>query len=109
MSSNQQTASTITLREFNEAIEAFIAAIEEGKVFTHEDYLQMGHLWNTILHYPNLMSGPTGKKFYELVRDEVIPKMVTALQMEVSRGLSFYSQRYDFRLGGPMDGRPRAP
>jgi hypothetical protein len=92
---------------FTEAIERFSQIIEQGRQLSTEEYLEIGRLWNTVAHYPALQSSPEGGRYYALVRDKVEPQMVQALHMVVSRGYAFYSQEYDFTLGGILPERNR--
>jgi hypothetical protein len=91
----------MTLAEFDQAMERFSHEIETGRDFSTEEFLAIGRLWNTLSHYTSLQASPAGARFFRLVRDELMPKMVQSLNMTMSRGFSFYSPEHNFRLGGP--------
>lgn len=97
----------IILTEFYRMIETYSNAIEIDQPLSPGQYLTVGRLWNTVSYHRELMEMPSGKRFFEIVRDKGIPKMVNALNMIVSRGYSFYSEEYDFMLGGTMEERFR--
>jgi hypothetical protein len=97
----------ITLNEFNHKIEEYTKALEHGSELSVEDYISIGYLWNTLANDKTLMESISGKRFYEIVRDNAIPKMVEKLKMKVSRGYSFHSKEFDFVLGGIMQARFR--
>jgi hypothetical protein len=97
----------ITLADFNKLIETYLNDIKQGQKFTKDDYLAIGRIWNSMNHYTSLQATSDGKRFYELVRDTVMDRIVEALNMKVGRGYSFHSKEYDFVLGGTMDKRHR--
>ncbi|MEY8760248.1 hypothetical protein [Chryseobacterium tongliaoense] len=97
----------MNLSEYHNIIKKYSKDIDDRKRFTPNEYLIIGKLWNTICYYAKLQSTNDGKKFYRLVRDVLIPEMIKALDMTVSRGYSFYSEKYDFTLGGILEERFR--
>ena len=95
------------LSDYLGAINEYSDWLEHDKDMTTEDLLKAGRLWNTVCHYTALQSTPVGKRFFELGRDRLLPRIVSALGMEVSRGMSWYSKSHDFRIGGPPAERYR--
>jgi hypothetical protein len=97
----------MSLAEFNRAIEVYMKDIEEQREMPADTLLQIGRIWNTLNHYTSLQTTPSGQRFYRLVRDVLMPRMIETLEMKVGRGYSFYSERWEFRLGGIPDAKSR--
>jgi len=105
--SEQKTAGEMALADLHNRMAKYSAEIERDQQLSEQEYIEIGRLWNTVSHYNLHEPGAAGARFYELVRDKGIPKMVQALRMVVSRGYSFYSPDFDFALGGIMEARFR--
>ena len=101
------TEEAISVTELLEKAERYSRAIEQKATFSQAEFLEIGRVWNTLSFHTELQRRPAGRRFYELVRDAVIPDMVAALDMKVGRGYTFHSQIVDFTLGGIPDARFR--
>jgi hypothetical protein len=97
----------IGLAEFRRLLETYSAKIKGGGQLAIEDCFEIARLWNTVLCHTTLQLNEPGHSFYELVRDIALPKIVQTLEMTVSRGFSFYSQKHDFAIGGTLERRFR--
>jgi hypothetical protein len=95
----------MNLSEYHELIKKYSKDIERREEFTENEYLLIGKLWNTICYYTKLQSTNEGKKFFGLVRDVLMPEIIKALDMKVSRGYSFHSEKHNFTLGGILEER----
>jgi hypothetical protein len=97
----------IDIADLRRRLEKYGAEIKEGGELALDDCFEISRLWNTVLFYSALQSNEPGHTFYELVRDKALPKIVRTLEMTVSRGYSFYSQKHDFAVGGTLEPRYR--
>jgi hypothetical protein len=93
----------ITLTNFYMEIQQYSYMIENDQSLNTETCLKIGRLWNTALYYTQLQSVESVARFNELVRDKALLKIVELLNMEVSRGYSFYSPELNFRIGGILE------
>jgi len=102
---------SLTLDEVKQLLAKYLPAIQEGRVFSDEEYIEIGRLWNTVAFYKTLQQDTEAASFYKEVFDKVIPGMVEALHLTVGRGMSFYPESLQFTLGGilPANSRYRVP
>jgi hypothetical protein len=92
---------------FYRAVEEYSSAILSGRALSIDECLEIGRLWNTVLHDTDLQTEGEGKRFFELVRDRALPQLIATLHMSVGRGYSFHSDDFDFELGGILAERYR--
>ncbi len=98
---------TLTEPEFRRRIADYVERIHRNDDLTLDDHLEIARLWNTLGNDERLRRDPVSTRFFELVRDDVTPRMIDALQMETGRGYALHSTTHDMVLGGVLDERHR--
>lgn len=91
---------TVSLAEFEDRVVRAMQPPDNAEAQPTAYYLELCKLWNTVLHYETLQNGPPFNRFYLWVRDERLPDVVEALNMNVARGFALYAPEHDVYLGG---------
>jgi hypothetical protein len=98
--SQQCTGIPINTEEFNNSVRKINNLYSSQKIENTEDYILSVRIANTLVIRGLLEESEEYKFFYENFTEKFLMQTVNALGAKLSKGMSYYSRKYDLNIGG---------
>jgi hypothetical protein len=86
--------------EFNNSVDRINELYSSGNISLKRDFILSVRIYNTITLDRMINENERYKLFYDNFTTEYFPKTVEKLKASLSKGMTFYSKKYDLYIGG---------